>query len=56
MKNKNILYLISLAVLLVAFYLVIEYPTWQRMQLLSGMLVCVGFFINILAFGLSNKK
>ncbi len=56
MKNKNTFYLISLVIMLIAFYLVIEYPTWQRMQLLSGMLVCVGFFINILAFGLSNKK
>jgi hypothetical protein len=56
MKNKNIFYSISLVMLLVAFYLVIEYPTWQRIQLLSGMLVYIGFFINILAFSLSNKK
>jgi hypothetical protein len=53
---KNALYVISLVIIAISIVLIIEYPNYQRMQLIAGGLVFLGFVLNISGFSLKDKK
>lgn len=50
MKKINILYGLSIIMLFSSIFIIIEYPNWQRIQLISGVFITVGFAINFIAF------
>jgi len=53
---EKLLYPISLLLLAIAIYLLIEYPTSQRMSLIAGALTMFGFILNIAAFSNTKKS
>ena len=52
---KNVVYLMSLLILGISIFLIIEYPNWQRMQLIAGVLIAVGFIANIIGYSTKQK-
>jgi hypothetical protein len=52
---KNSVYITSLVIIAISIVLIIEYPNYQRMQLIAGGLVFLGFALNIAGFSLKNK-
>lgn len=47
---KNAIYILSLILLFVAIYLLIEFPESGRKGLIAGMLTFVGVVLNIVGF------
>ena len=55
MNKKNILYVISLILLAIAIFLIIEFPESNRLSLIAGVITMFGFSLNMVAF-LSRKQ
>jgi hypothetical protein len=53
---KNTSYIISLILISVSIFLLIEYPNSNRMSLFAGIFTAIGFALNIVGFILSNEK
>ncbi|PVX52008.1 hypothetical protein C7377_0303 [Balneicella halophila] len=56
MKTSTIIYIVSLIILIGAIALSIEYPDSGRLQLISGMLIPVGFILNVIGFLTKKRK
>ena len=52
---KNLIYSISLVVISISIYLLIEYPNSGRAGLIAGGLIFIGFVLNIVGFSLNAK-
>ena len=50
MNKKNILYVISLILLAIAIFLIIEFPESNRLSLIAGVITMFGFSFNVAAF------
>ncbi len=50
MKINNLIYALSLIVLIVAIFLAIENPDSNRVQLIAGGTVGIGILLNIFSF------
>lgn len=50
MNRKTIVYILSLIVISASIFLLIEYPESNRMSLISGVLIVLGFSLNIGGF------
>ena len=50
MNIKNTLYIISLILLASAIFLIVEFPTSQRLNLIAGLIIIFGFSLNMAAF------
>ncbi len=55
-KMKNILHIISLVIIATSIVLIIEYPNYQRIQLIAGGLAFLGFVLNISGYTVRDKK
>jgi multisubunit Na+/H+ antiporter MnhB subunit len=55
MKRSTILYTISILMLIIAFYILIEENHSNRMSLISGFLGALGLGMNLAAFLDRNK-
>lgn len=53
---KNALYIISLLLLLISIFLIVQYPDSGRMYVIAGACAPIGFVINILSFSLKKKQ
>jgi hypothetical protein len=53
---KNTTYVLSLILLFIATYLIIEFPASGRMGLIAGMLFSVGLVLNIIGYALPMKS
>ena len=53
---KNVLYIFSLVIIATSIVLIIEYPNYQRIQLIAGGLVILGFALNISGYSLKDKN
>ena len=51
---KNTLYIISLILLAISIFLIIEFPESNRLNLIAGVITMFGFSLNVVAF-LSKK-
>ena len=47
---NTFVYILSLFLIAVAFYLIIEFKDNQRIELISGFIVPISFIINIFSF------
>ena len=47
---KNTLYIISLILLTIAIFLIIEFPKSNRLNLIAGVITMFGFSLNVVAF------
>ena len=52
---KNTLYIISLILLAISIFLIIEFPESNRLNLIAGVITMFGFSLNVVAF-LSKKQ
>ncbi|MDE5420048.1 hypothetical protein L3049_18820 [Labilibaculum sp. DW002] len=50
MKTNNLFYILSLLLLAASLFLMVNYPESNRMYLIAGVLIPIGFVINILSF------
>lgn len=50
MKNKSILYSLSLFIIAISIFLVVEFHDSGRMNLIAGILALFGFGINAAVF------
>ena len=56
MNTKNLIYILSLLILGISFFLVVEYSNSNRISLIVGMITAVGFCLNIAGFLMKNKN
>lgn len=56
MNTKKLIYVLSLVLIAVSIFLVIEYSNSNRMNLIAGATAMVGFSLNILGFLLPSKN
>jgi positive regulator of sigma E activity len=56
MKNYNLVYLFSLIALTVSIYLILEYRDSQRIQSIAGILIFIGFAMNIVGFIIKKRQ
>lgn len=54
--KANILYFISLLLLTLSVYLIIEYTNSNRMQLIAGSIGSIGIAFNFVSFMLNKKN
>lgn len=52
---KNLIYSISLILMLFSIYLIIEYPNSGQTNLIAGGLIFIGFTLNIIGYSLKLK-
>lgn len=55
MKTNNLIYLLSLIVLIGSIFLVVEYNDSQRMQMLAGFMIIIGLSMNITGFAMKTR-
>jgi hypothetical protein len=55
MKTNNLIYIISLVILLLSIFLVIEYQNSGRIQLIAGVLIVSGLAMNITGFAMKKR-
>jgi hypothetical protein len=53
---KNATYIISLILISVSIFLLIEYPNSNRMSLFAGIFTAIGLMLNVVGFLLSKEK
>jgi len=53
---KNILFVISIVLLLLSFYLLVEFPNSNRMSLIAGVFSAIGIGANILVYSISKPE
>ena len=56
MKTKNLLYIISLVILIGSIVLVVEYQNSGRIQVIAGLLTIIGFAMNITGFAMKKRQ
>ncbi len=56
MKTNILIYLLSLIILIVSIFLVVEYPNSGRIQLIAGALTPLAFILNIVSYLTKNKS
>ena len=54
MKISNLLYIVSLIVLVVSIFIAVEYPNSGRIQMIAGGIALIGFALNIAGFGMKK--
>jgi len=54
MKLSNLLYIVSLIVLVVSIFLAVEYPNSGRIQMIAGGIALIGFSLNIAGFAMKK--
>jgi membrane-bound ClpP family serine protease len=55
MKTNNLLYFISLFILIGSIFLVVEYQNSGRIQLIAGLLTMIGLAMNIIGFAMKKR-
>jgi hypothetical protein len=50
MKTNNLLYILSLIILLGSIFLAVEYQDSGRIQFIAGILTMIGFGMNIVGY------
>ena len=50
MKTNNLLYILSIIILIASIFLVVEYQDSGRTQFIAGILTMIGFAMNIVGF------
>jgi len=55
MKTNNLLYIISLVILIGSIFLVVEYQNSGRIQVIAGLLTIIGFAMNITGFAMKKR-
>lgn len=56
MNAKNLIYILSLIIIAVSIFLIIEYSNSNRISLVAGITTMIGFCLNIAGFLMPNKK
>lgn len=56
MKLQVMLYTLSMLMILISVFLLIEYPNSNRYSLIAGFLMMIGLGTNLSAFLISNMK
>ena len=51
---KNLMYISSLTMIVIAIFLLIEYSNSGRMSLIAGAMTIAGFTLNIIAYSLKK--
>ena len=51
---KNLIYISSLTMIVIAIFLLIEYSNSGRMSLIAGAMTIAGFTLNIIAYSLKK--
>ncbi|HEY5590271.1 MAG TPA: hypothetical protein VIK55_04565 [Paludibacter sp.] len=54
MKTNNLLYIISLVILIGSIFLAVEYQNSGRIQVIAGLLTIIGFAMNITGFAMKK--
>lgn len=52
---KNLIYILSLILIGISIFLLIEYPNSGRMSLIAGIIIFLGFPLNIAGYALNKK-
>jgi len=55
MKTNNLLYIISLVILIGSIFLAVEYQNSGRIQVIAGLLTIIGFAMNITGFAMKKR-
>jgi hypothetical protein len=55
MKTNNLLYILSLIILLGSIFLAVEYQDSGRIQFIAGILTMLGLGMNIVAFAIKKQ-
>ena len=55
-KMTNALYIFGIVVIAISIVLIIEYPNYQRVQLIAGGFVVLGFVLNVTGYSLKDKN
>lgn len=55
MKINNLLYILSLVILLGSIYLAVEYQDSGRIQFIAGILTMIGFGMNIVGYTMKKQ-
>uniref|UniRef100_UPI00321718E3 hypothetical protein n=1 Tax=uncultured Draconibacterium sp. TaxID=1573823 RepID=UPI00321718E3 len=50
MKTNTLIYILSLAILIVAIFLAVGYPDSGRIQLIAGGIIVLGFTLNLVSY------
>jgi hypothetical protein len=54
-KMKNGIYILSLILIGISIFLLIEYPNSGRISLIAGAMIFIGFALNIAGYALNTK-
>ncbi len=54
MKTNNLLYILSIIILIASIFLVVEYQDSGRTQFIAGILTMLGLGMNIVAFAIKK--
>ena len=55
-EMKNLIYISSLLLIGISIFLLVEYPNSGRMSLIAGVIIFLGFALNIAVYSLNKKS
>jgi hypothetical protein len=55
MKTNNLLYILSIIILIASIFLAVEYQDSGRIQFIAGILTMLGLGMNIVAFAIKKQ-